>query len=109
MSIQTINRFEITPSNDSSNGMHKTGELRNITAGEIVEILGFGPNHDDDPSKVVHSWLFKIRDVTDPESKPVLCGIWDYKGSHRFKQFSTYGPHDLLNDLFFGHYHGRVY
>ena len=77
-------------------GGHKTGELNDITVEEIVSVLGFMPNVDDDPSKVVNSWGFNY------DGGP--CGIWDYKGSHKFGQFSTYGPDHVFRKLFSPYY-----
>lgn len=70
----------------------RTGTLTGITVSEINEILGFEPNADDDPDKVEHSWAFQV-DGT-------YCGIWDYKGSHRWNQFSTFGPDVMLRKVF---------
>jgi hypothetical protein len=95
--------YEISPC-DNIDGTHKQGELRNITAWEIVDLLGFKPNIKDDPTKVVHSWAFKVRPVGS-DNQPVLVAIWDYKGSHKAEIFSTYGPDGLLEPMFFGHYH----
>lgn len=79
-------------------GGHRTGTLSNITVGEITEILGFSPNCDDDPAKVVNSWGFEV----DGRA----CGIWDYKGSHRIGEFSTFGPHEVFSNLFGARYFG---
>jgi len=94
--------YDITPTTDI-NGTHKEGELRHISARDITDLLGFAPNVKDDPWKVKHSWAFKVR-PKGSDKQPVLVAIWDYKGSHRHNQFSTYGPHDLLGEMFFGHY-----
>ena len=77
-------------------GSHRTGRLENITTGEVNGILGFGPNVDDDPDKVVNSWGFKAMGQN--------CAIWDYKGSHKYKQFSTYGSHEIFSMLFGNRY-----
>jgi len=81
---------EIVPVNEG--GPHRTGTLTGITAKEITKILGFASNVDDYASKVKYSWGFKIGGK--------LCGIWDYKGSYRYKQFSTYGPDHIFKKLF---------
>jgi hypothetical protein len=91
--------YTIVPSDVS--GSHKTGTLKNITAAEITEILGFEPNIADDPSKVVNSWGFT---ATDDQPGFFRLGIWDYKGSHRINQFSTYGESDVLKALFGNRY-----
>ena len=77
-------------------GASKTGALYDITVNAITEVLGFGPNIDDDPTKVVNSWGFEI------DGK--RFGIWDYKGSHHCGQFSTYGDSEILSKLFPAHY-----
>jgi hypothetical protein len=77
-------------------GASQTGRLYDINVDTINEVLGFGPNIDDDPAKVVNSWGFEI------DGK--RFGIWDYKGSHHLGQFSTYGDSDVLSKLFPAHY-----
>jgi hypothetical protein len=59
---------------------------------QIITVLGFKPNVDDDPDKVVNSWAFTI----DGD----LCAIWDYKGSHLFNRWSCYDPTGALPALF---------
>jgi len=73
-------------------GSHRTGSLYDINVSTINRILGFEPNQDDDPDKVVNSWGF----IVDGEK----CAVWDYKGSHEFGQFSTYGPNEVFEKLF---------
>jgi hypothetical protein len=73
-------------------GTHRTGGLNNISAEQISEILGFKSNVDDDPDKVVNSWA--------GESDGELFAIWDYKGSHNYNQFSTWGDSETLDRLF---------
>lgn len=73
-------------------GSSRTGSLKNITKEGIEAVLGFPPNVQDDPDKVENSWGFKI----DGEA----FGIWDYKGSHHVKSWSTYGPSQVLIKLF---------
>jgi hypothetical protein len=34
------------------------------------------------------------------------CGIWDYKGSQRIDEFSTFGPADVFEKLFGARYFG---
>jgi hypothetical protein len=77
-------------------GAFLTGKLYDINVATITEVLGFEPNIEDDPNKVVNSWGFEI----DGEQ----FGIWDYKGSHNFGQFSTYGDSSVLAKLFPAHY-----
>ncbi len=77
-------------------GESRTGTLYDINVRVITEILGFGPNVQDDPNKVVSSWGFKIGDEE--------FGIWDFKGSHLYGQYSTYGNPVVLEKLFGVHY-----
>ena len=85
-------------------GSSRQGIVRDITAEQIEEIFGFGPNVDDDPHKVVHSWAV---DVSDVETFRTLdfdtwtIHVWDYKGSHEFGQFSVCG-HPVILELIFG-------
>lgn len=70
-------------------GEHATGSIDSrYTVREITRILGFGPNVQDDPVKVKHSWGFNV------DGQP--CGIWDYKGS----RWSTFGPKSVFDSLF---------
>ena len=82
--------MKITPCDNA--GSHRKGSLVNITAQGISKILGFKPNVEDDPDKVVNSWAFKA------EGKK--CAIWDYKGSHLDQMFSTYGDSSTLKKIF---------
>jgi hypothetical protein len=84
------NHMKITP--NSKGGACRQGCLVGITVKEINEILGFKPNIEDDPDKVENSWGFEIAGK--------LFGIWDYKGSHHFGEFSTYGDAVTLRKLF---------
>ena len=76
-------------------GGSRTATITGLSANEISDLLGFPPNCDDDEDKVVHSWGFTI----DGE----FCGVWDYKGSHHFKQFSADGKVGTLKKVFGGH------
>lgn len=69
-----------------------------MTVKKISIILGFPPNIEDDPYKVKYSWGFKA------DGK--RCGIWDYKGSEKWGEFSTYGPDEVFKTLF-GDNYGR--
>ncbi len=73
---------------------HKTHSLINLSKEDIVRALGFEPNESDDPDKVENSWGFTI------DGKE--CGIWDYKGSHMFNQWSAYDPHGVMGKIFSG-------
>jgi hypothetical protein len=54
--------------------------------------LGFPSNTKDDPDKVVNSWVFTVNGFE--------AAIWDYKGSHYYKIWSIYDPHNVLGNLF---------
>lgn len=74
---------------DDIDGTHRTGSISSSYTPEMIsETLGFGPNIEDDPWKVTHSWGF----IADGH----LCAIWDFKGS----RWSTYGPGHVLKQLF---------
>jgi len=77
-------------------GDYRTGTLRGLTVTKINAMLNMRPNIVDDPSKVKFSWGFT--------ADGVRCGVWDYKGSYKFKEFSVYGPHATLHQLFGDHY-----
>ena len=71
---------------------HRTGNLMDINVSTITSILGFEPNIDDDPDKVENSWGFEVDGVK--------CAVWDWKGSHEYGQFSTFGPNEVFEKLF---------
>lgn len=73
-------------------GTHRTGSINGLTAAKISKLLGFKPNMKDDPSKVVNSWQFRV------DGK--LCAVWDYRGSQKWNEFSTYGDHASLQKVF---------
>ncbi len=79
-------------------GEYKTGSLVGLTKKDIIEKLGFGPNVDDDPYKVTASWGFLFN--PDAEKKGPVCGVWDYKGSARSGEWSTYGPREVFVAIF---------
>ena len=60
---------------------HKQGSIH-ASKEQIVKVLGFEPNVDDDAGKVVNSWGFTI----DGED----AAIWDWKGSEHFNEFSYF-------------------
>jgi hypothetical protein len=82
--------MRIVPVSDVAS--HKTGRIVGLTKAQIDKVLGFEPNVDDDPYKVKYSWAFNAggRD----------CAIWDWKGSHKLREFSAYGPKEVLSKLF---------
>jgi len=80
----------IEPINEA--GDHATGGIFGVTVANITKALGFKSNCKDDPSKVVNSWGF----TADGKR----CGIWDYKGSQKYKSFSTFGPREVFVELF---------
>ena len=87
-----IPTIRITPI-DSLNGSYRTGGLKDITKRQIMEVLGFAPNVDDDELKVVNSWAFNVNGRE-------VCAIWDYKGSHLYNRWSCYDPAGVLPALF---------
>ena len=89
--VVSIPTITITPTR--LNSTYRMGGLKNITRRQITDVLGFEPNTEDDPDKVVNSWAFMING-TDP------CAIWDYKGSHMFNRWSFYDPAGVLPALF---------
>lgn len=80
---------------------HKTGRIVGLTKAEIDRILGFKPNVDDDASKVKHSWGFSVDNNK--------CAVWDWKGSHKFKEWSAYGPDAVLREVFGSSYQSGAY
>lgn len=58
----------------------------------IEKILGFAPNNADDEDKVKYSWTFTLN------GEP--AAIWDYKGSWTIREFSAWGPRELLQQVF---------
>ena len=87
-----IPEIRITPIDDLDN-TYRTCKLVNITRSQIIDVLGFKPNVDDDPDKVVNSWAFAV------DGREV-CAIWDYKGSHLYNRWSCYDPAGALPALF---------
>ena len=83
-------RPEIRPCSEVMS--HRTCGIRNLTADKISAALGFGPNAEDDPDKVVNSWAFTA-DGTE-------CAVWDYAGSERLGRHSAFGPRALLESVF---------
>ena len=71
---------------------HRQHGLTGLTAEQVAGRIGFPPNQRDDPEKVVHSWTFTVNGQQ--------CAVWDYKGSHKYKMFSAYGPADALRLVF---------
>lgn len=93
--------IKLTVKPHSVGGSHRTGTLQNITVEKINKILGFESNVKDDPYKVKNSWGFKVMaDILGVEVTVATCGIWDYKGSHEYGTFSTYGPVGVFKKLF---------
>ena len=87
-----IPTIRITPI-DNLNGSYRTGGLKDITKRQIMEVLGFAPNVQDDELKVVNSWAFNVNGRE-------VCAIWDYKGSHLYNRWSCYDPAGVLPALF---------
>lgn len=80
----------IKPFNEA--GSNYTGQLVNITPQAIADKLGFPPNVKDDPFKVKHSWGFTANGK--------VCGIWEYKDSHKYGNFSFCGPMETMIEIF---------
>jgi len=83
---------KIKPIDGIPNGSYRTGGLEGLTKWDIEKRLGFAPNAEDDPEKVVNSWAFTV----DGD----MCAIWDYKGSHLFNRWSCYDPTGALLAVF---------
>ena len=75
---------------------YRMGTLRNLDKSDIVRILGFAPNVKDVPDKVINNWGFTL----DGDR----CDVWDYNGSYHHNEWSTFGNHQKMNDLFGAHY-----
>lgn len=73
-------------------GDHRQWTIQGLTHTEISDLLGFKPNRKDDPYKVKYSWGFRV------DGKP--CAVWDYKGSHKFNEFSAWGDEAALRSVF---------
>jgi hypothetical protein len=73
-------------------GNSRTSTVSGLTAKEVEALIGFPANCDDDAYKVKYSWGFTVNGVR--------CGVWDYKGSHEFNQFSAWGPLLALKQVF---------
>lgn len=76
-------------------GVSRNGSLSGITRKEIEAIVGkpmrSGPSGD---GKVTVEWSFVVG------GEPGYCGIWDYKGSAKYNEWSTYGSALVLKALF---------
>lgn len=77
-------------------GDYRTGSLERLSKEDIVRILGFEPNVDDDTDKVKFSWGFYVNGQR--------YGIWDYKGGWRYKEWSTFGYPPILKSIFGDYY-----
>lgn len=73
-------------------GDFRNATIEGLTVAEITKKIGFPPNVEDDPDKVDNSWGFTVNGAR--------CGVWDYKGSGRFKSFSAWGPMESLKLVF---------
>lgn len=94
--VQITVELEIKPIQE--HGQYRAGTLVNMTPAKIAKALGFEANLQGDPYKVKHEWGFQVGD-----SK---FGIWDYKGSARYGEFSTYGDSAILKAIFGENYQG---
>ena len=70
----------------------KTGALVETTRADVERLLGFPPNVRDDVGKVTCSWAFTV------DGEP--CAVWDWKGSLKVRQLSTWGPESALRKVF---------
>lgn len=80
----------ILPVNEA--GDSRTGTINGLTTKQVEERIGFPPNLKGDPDKVKHEWGFTVNGMR--------CGVWDYKGSEDYNQFSTFGPLKALHLVF---------
>jgi hypothetical protein len=94
-----MSKLKIVPVSHVSS--YKTGRIVGLTKAEIDALLGFKPNMVDDPSKVKHSWGFKVKGND--------CAIWDWKGSHKLKEWSAYGPETVMRAIFGANYVSGAY
>ncbi|MDV6032756.1 MAG: hypothetical protein F9B45_22250 [Phycisphaera sp. RhM] len=86
---------------DWCRGSHRTGSIA-VDWESITETLGFPPNGAASADgKVIDRWDFRC-DECD-------CAIWDYKGSHLFDQYSTFGPARVFRHLFGDRYTHEVW
>lgn len=70
----------------------RTGSIVPIKHTEITKILGIAPDKVNN-DKVKKEWRFLVDGIP--------CAIWDYKGSHKFNQYSCYMP-GLVGKALFG-------
>lgn len=87
-----VDTVVIKPAAHENMMTYRTGGLQNLSATQIINVLGMKPNVEDDPDKVVNSWQFTIN------GNP--CAIWDYRGSHYAQMWSVYDPSNSLTLLF---------
>lgn len=91
-------------------GASRQGVIRDITEQEIEQIFGFGPNVPDDPYKVVNSWAVDVSEVAGMlTDEPWTIHIWDFKGSHKWGQFSVCGDPTILEMVFGDRYRNEYY
>lgn len=81
-------------------GQYKNGLLTEISFEEIEYVLGM-PNIQDDPGKVKHSWGFM---ASLDNGISYACGIWSWKGSEQYNEWSYSGP-KFVFDALFGKHH----
>lgn len=72
---------------------HKTGRLTTSDKAAVVRCLGFEPFTDDDPYKVKYIWRFEVERA---DGSRAACAVWDYKGV----RWSTFGPDDIMQEIF---------
>ena len=66
--------------------------IKGLSVAEITARIGFEPNEEGDPDKVVNEWGFSVNGRK--------CAVWDYAGSHLANRFSGFGPLDALIAVF---------
>ena len=77
----------------------RTGLIHATSVAALTKAIGFKPDNGDGGNKVSVDWYFTL------DGKP--CGCWDWKGSYRHGQFSTFGPKEQWEA--FAQAHGFTY
>lgn len=75
---------------------HCTGTIKGLSAAQISKILGMKPTDVNPHEKTVNEWKFT--------ADCAQFAIWDYRGSEKQKEYSTYGSSTVLAQLFGSHY-----
>lgn len=72
-------------------GTHKTGLLTGYTKDQLETVFGESEEASLD-GKAKYHWEFVVEDGEDS----FHCAIWDWKGSYRDKEWSTFGSADMI-------------